>query len=194
MPRHPATPRDPAHVRRRDRAVEDDAWIRAALQHAAFGRLATIQDGRPFINANLFVFDEARHAIYLHTARRGRTRDTVEAAAPAPACFEVSEMGRMLPADEALEFSVEYAGIVVFGDAIVVADPDEADAALQGLLDKYAPHLRPGRDYRPIQPDELRRTSVYRLDIESWSGKRKVVEEAFPGAFEYIAPSLVRPE
>ena len=61
----------------------------------------------------------------------------------------------------------------------------EAEHALQILLDKYAPHLKPGRDYRPIQVEELKRTSVCRIDIESWSGKQKQVEEEFPGAFWY---------
>lgn len=182
-----------AHVRRRDRAIFDDAWIEAALRDALVGRLATVHDGRPFLNANLFVYDADRRAIYLHTARRGRTRDNVEAAHPAPACFEISEMGRILPAEEALEFSVEYAGVVVFGDIAIVDDEGEAERALQALLDKAAPHLRPGRDYRAIQPDELRRTSVYRLDVRSWSGKRKVVDDAFPGAFAPTPRSLLRP-
>ena len=33
--------------------------------------------------------------------------------------------------------------------------------------------------------DELARTAVYRIDIESWSGKRKQAEPDFPGAFFY---------
>lgn len=180
-----------ARVRRRDRAVEDDAWIRAALRDTPVGRLATVHDGRPFLNANLFVYDADRHAIYLHTARRGRTRDNVEHRNPAPACFEISEMGRVLPADVALEFSVEYAGVVVFGDITVVKDAAEAERALQALLDKLAGHLKPGRDYRPIQADELCRTSVYRLDVQAWSGKRKIAAADAPGAFELPATSML---
>ena len=56
------------------------------------------------------------------------------------------------------------------------------------LLDKYAPHLRPDRDYRAITPEELKRTSVFRIDIEEWSGKLKIVEDDFPGAFYAAAP------
>ncbi len=99
--------------------------------------------------------------------------------------FTIHEMGRLLPADEALEFSVEYGGVVVFGRASVVGDPEEAEYGLQLLLDKYSPHLKPGRDYRPITTDELKRTSVFRVDIEAWSGKRKFVEPDFPGAYLY---------
>jgi uncharacterized protein len=173
----------PEYVRRTDRAVEDEAWIREFLHHAPIGYLATVHEGQPFINSNLFVYDEAAHAIYLHTARFGRTRSNVEA--DERACFTVSEMGRLLPADEALEFSVEYSGVAVYGKAAIIEDSAEAKHALQLLLDKYAPHLKPGVHYRPTTDDELKRTAVYRVQIDAWSGKRKVAEPDFPGAFLY---------
>jgi len=174
---------DWAKVRRHDREVTDEAWIRALLHRAAVGTLATVHDGQPFLNTNTFVYDEQAHAIYLHTARTGRTRSNVDEEERV--CFGVSEMGRLLPAKTALNFSVEYAGVVVFGWAAVVADEDEARRALQRLLDKYAPHLHPGRDYQPITAEELARTSVYRVHIERWSGKQKVAPADFPGAFRY---------
>jgi nitroimidazol reductase NimA-like FMN-containing flavoprotein (pyridoxamine 5'-phosphate oxidase superfamily) len=173
-------------ARRHDRAVEDEAWIRAFLHRAPIGVLATIYEEQPFINTNLFVFDEAANVIYMHTARTGRTRTNVEE--DERVCFSVSEMGRLLPADTALEFSVEHAGVVVFGRAVIVADEAEARRALQLLLDKYAPHLRPGKDYRPITTEELERTTVYRISIEQWSGKKKEVEADFPGAYFYNDP------
>jgi nitroimidazol reductase NimA-like FMN-containing flavoprotein (pyridoxamine 5'-phosphate oxidase superfamily) len=170
-------------MRRRDRAVEDDAWIRAMLERSAVGVLATVADGQPFLNSNLFVYDLSEHAVYLHTARHGRTRSNVETNEAV--CFNVSEMGRLLPADTALEFSVEYASVTAFGKGAIVHDRAEATRALQLLLDKYFPQHQPGRDYRPITDDELERTSVYRIVIEEWSGKRKDVEADFPGAFHY---------
>ena len=170
-------------IRRDDRAVVDEGWIRAYLEQAAVGVLATAYDGQPFINSNLFVFHEAENAIYMHTARVGRTRANVEANPKV--CFHTFSMGRLLPADEALEFSVEYAGVTVFGDVEIVEGDDEKERALQLLLDKYAPHLRPQRDYRAITPEELMRTAVYKILILEWVGKKKEVESNFPGAFIY---------
>ena len=170
-------------IRRSDRAVEDEGWIRAFLHHAPVGVLATAQGDQPFLNSNLFVYDEAPHAIYMHTARVGRTPAIL--ASEAKICFTVFEMGRLLPADEALEFSVEYSGVTVFGTAVTVSDPTEAKHGLQLLLDKYAPHLRPDVHYRGIVPEELKRTAVYRINIEEWSGKKKEVAPDFPGAFHY---------
>jgi len=175
---------DPAEVRRRDRAKEE-AWIVEALTRAPYGFLATVHDGRPFLNSNLYVYDAERHCIYMHTARLGRTRSNLdEDSKGAPVCFSVAAMGRLLPADEALEFSVEYSGVVIFGTGHVVEADDEKEYGLQILLDRYAPHLRPGRDYRGITSGELKRTAVFRIDIEQWSGKQKEAPADFPGAFD----------
>ncbi len=172
-----------SHVRRSDRAVDDESWIRAFLHDNAIGVLATVDDGQPFLNSNLFVYDEVTHVIYMHTAAHGRTRDNLEGGAPV--CFTVTEMGRLLPAKEALEFSVEYASVVVFGTGQLITEQEECRHGLQILLDKYAPHLRAGKDYRPITDGELKRTAVYRIDITEWSGKKKEVAPDFPGAFLY---------
>jgi hypothetical protein len=170
-------------VRRSDRAVMDEAWIKTLLHCAPIGMLATVHDGQPFINSNLFVYDEAENVIYMHTAKVGRTQGNI--AEYERVCFSISEMGRLLPAKEALEFSVEYKGVVVFGTAEIVDDPIRATDALHLLLKKYAPHLEAGRDYRPVMAEELKRTAVYRITIEQWSGKKKEVAPDFPGAYLY---------
>jgi len=174
-------------VRRADRAIEDEAWIRALLNRAAVGSLATVHEGQPFINSNLFVYHEVSDAIYMHTARYGRTQANIESGESIGAdrvCFSVTEMGRLLPADEALEFSVEYSGVAIFGSASMIFG-DEARQALQLLIDKYFTHMRSGVHYRPIADEELKRTSVYKIQIDSWSGKQKKASDDFLGAFLY---------
>lgn len=173
-----------SEVRRRDRAVDDEAWIADFIARAPVGVLATVHGGQPFVNSNLFVYDAATHVIYMHTAKVGRTSGNIQA--DERVCFSTFEMGRLLPAPVALEFSVEYAGVVAFGRATVV-EGKEAYHGLQLLLDKYFRHLRPGEHYRGATTQELNRTTVYRINIESWSGKRKQVAEDFPGAFFYGA-------
>ena len=169
-------------IRRRDR-TQDEGWIRAFLHTGAWGALATVSEGQPFINTNLYVYDEAAHAIYLHGARVGRRRSNIEGGGPV--CFNVSELGRILPDDIALEFSVEYCGVTVFGRCVVVDDDDEKSRGLQLLMDKYAPQLQPDRDYRPAGREDLVRTSVYRIDIEAWSGKMNEKNADRPGAYWY---------
>src|SRR5260370_28601168 len=114
MPRDYATsPR--TKLRRSDRAVTDDVWIKALLQRAPIGILATVHDGQPFLNSNIFIYDENKHAIYLHTARVGQTRANIEINDRD--WFTIYEMGRLLPAKTALGFSGEHATGVGFRNA-----------------------------------------------------------------------------
>ncbi len=183
-------------MRRSDRSMDSPDGIRDFLANAPVGTLATVHDGQPFLNSNIFVYVPESHCIFMHTAHIGRTRTNIEqggaggngpsdapTASGAPVCFSVHEMGRLLPADTALEMSVEYAGVTVFGRARIVDNEDEARVALQLVLDKYMAHLTPGRDYRPITEQEIARTTVYRIDIDEWSGKKKSVPDDFAGAF-----------
>jgi nitroimidazol reductase NimA-like FMN-containing flavoprotein (pyridoxamine 5'-phosphate oxidase superfamily) len=179
-------------ARRRDRSVSDEAWIKAMLHSAGVGVLATVRDGQPCVNSNLFVYDEDVGAIYTHTAGTGETRDNVEG--DERVAFTVFELGRLLPADTALEFSAEYASVVIFGRASIAASQMEAERALQALLDKYCPDLVPNRDYRAITSEELDRTSVYRITIDEWSAKRKVAPKEYPGARPYGQPTMLTAE
>lgn len=174
-----------ASVRRKDR-TKGDAWIRTFLRRALYGHLATVNKECVFLNANIFVYDDESHAIYFHTARTGRTATNVEHGGAAT--FSAGVMGRVLPAQTALEFSVEYASTVVFGRVYPVVESEDKERVLQLLMDKYAPHLLPGRDYHRITAAELRRTGVHRLKIEAWSGKEKVAPPDFPHAFTLASP------
>jgi nitroimidazol reductase NimA-like FMN-containing flavoprotein (pyridoxamine 5'-phosphate oxidase superfamily) len=177
-----------AQVRRKDRAVEDDGWIAGFLERAPFGVMATVHGDQPFINSNIFVYDAAEHAIFMHSARTGRTPDNT--AEPARVCFSVSEMHRLLPADTAFRMSVEYDGVVAFGTASLLEDDGERRRALALLLAKYFPHLHEGEDYSAPTPEDMKLTAVYRIDIEQWSGKRKRGEPEHAGAFLYPHDSI----
>ncbi len=176
-----SSPRRSALITKPDRAIADQEWIKEFLRGAGMGVVATALAEQPFVSTLLFAYDEAAHAIYFHTARRGRVWENIQANPRV--CLTAAQMGRLLPADTALNFSVEYQSVVVFGSAHLVNDPVEAERGLQMILDKYFPHLRPGSDYRPITEGERSATAVYRLEIEEWSAKRKAVGEDFPGAF-----------
>lgn len=151
--------------------MRDEARIKDTLRRGQVGFIATAANNQPFIVPNLYWFDEKGLKIYFHTALEGRTRQNVEHNPRV--CMSVAEMGRLLPAGEALKFSVEYASVCVFGRARIVREQDEAQHGLQGMLDKYFPQLKAGADYRPITEAELAQTSVFAIEIDAWSGKEK---------------------
>lgn len=151
--------------------MEDAQEIKRLLHRAHVGFIATSIGEQPYLNPNLFWYDEDQDRIYFHTALSGRTRDNIQANPHV--CFGIAEMGDLIPADTALEFSTEYASVIIFGRARVVVDEAQAKHGLNGLLTKYFPDLKPGQHYRGITREELERTSVFIIDIESWSGKEK---------------------
>ncbi|MBM3144945.1 MAG: pyridoxamine 5'-phosphate oxidase family protein [Chloroflexi bacterium] len=169
-------------MRRKERG-KDDEWIKAFLARAGFGVMATALGDQPFLVTRNFAYDEGRHAIYMHGAKKGRTIENVQANPRV--CFSVSEMGRLLPDTRAMEFGVEFAGVVAFGNISIVTDPQEARHGLQLLCDKYFPHMKPNMDYEPASDADLKITAVFRIDIESWSGKEKKVADDFPSAFYF---------
>ena len=158
-------------MRRDDREVTDKDWIIALLNRAGFGVLATCKNEQPFTVARNFAYDPEKHVIYFHGARKGRTFENAEAGSLAN--LNVSEMGEWILADRAMNFGVEYKGVVVFGRLSVVEDNDEAKRALQLLMDKHFPDLKPDVDYEATTDTDLKVTAVLRMDIDSWSGKEK---------------------
>ena len=154
----------------------DDDWIRAFLRAARIGHIASSRDGQPFLNPSTFWFDEQNHQIIFHSNVAGRIRSNIEINPQV--CFEASELGKLLPSNVALEFSLQYRSIEVFGAAHLITDPEEARRVLYGLIGKYFPLLSPGREFRKITDKELRATSVYAIQIEEWSGKENWKDRA----------------
>lgn len=160
----------PANVQRRPEHAQSDEWVRDFLGRAQVGHIATQWDDQPFINPTLFWFDPAHHELYFHSNVVGRVRANSEHHARV--CFEASAFGKLLPANVALEFSIQYESVIVYGRVRVLEDFDEKRRALSGLIGKYFSTMTAGGDYRPITDPELKRTSVYAIAIENWSGKR----------------------
>lgn len=154
----------------------EEAWIPEFLRRSPVGHVATVVDGQPFITPTSFWYDSRDRCIYLHSAATGRLHDNVSRGCTA--CFESSRFGEFLPSNIAMEFSVQYESAVAFGPISLLSDARRKRHALQGLIRKYFPDLEAGRDFRPITDRELRRTSVYEIRVEEWSGKRNWPEQA----------------
>jgi nitroimidazol reductase NimA-like FMN-containing flavoprotein (pyridoxamine 5'-phosphate oxidase superfamily) len=175
MPRdHQSTA--PTAFQRLPEYQRDEEWIRGFLRAAKVGHIASAQDGQPFINPTTFWFDEEHHQIVFHSNLAGRIRSNIESNPQV--CFEASELGKMLPANVALEFSLQFRSVIVFGTARLITAPDEAHRALDGLIHKYFPAMTAGKEFREITDKELKRTSIYAIQIAAWSGKENWKDRA----------------
>jgi hypothetical protein len=166
----------PTAHQRRPEYIRDDAWIREFLRVGQIAHIATRWDDQLFVTPTNYYFDETGHRLILHSNITGRLRANIEKHPRL--CVEVSETGKLLPSNVALEFSLQYRSAVVFGTAEIIEDADEQARVMHLLIAKYFDQLQVGKDYRPATEKELRRTTVYALNIESWSGKQNWKERA----------------
>ncbi len=161
--------KSPTAFQRRPEYARDEAWIRALLHRGQVAHIASLWDDQPFITPSNYYYDEAGHRLIFHSNIAGRIRANLERGPRV--CVEVSEVGKTLPSNVALEFSIQYRSVLVFGSARILEDPAEQRQVLHKLIAKYFGQLELGKDYRPVTDQELKRTTVYEIKIEDWSGK-----------------------
>jgi len=118
----------PSAFQRLPEYKRDDGWIRAFLREAQVGHIASTWDDQPFLTPSNFWYDEANQRIIFHSNIAGRVRANLERNPQV--CLEASELGKLLPSNIALEFSLQYRSVLVFGSARVLEDPAEKRAAL----------------------------------------------------------------
>ncbi|HEY69712.1 MAG TPA: pyridoxamine 5'-phosphate oxidase family protein [Anaerolineae bacterium] len=165
---------DRIRPRRQDRAMPSEAHIEAFLERAPFGFLATSVEDQPYVSPKLFWYEKATRRIYFHSAMSGRTRDSL--LLNPQVCFSTAELGRLLPSENACEFGIEYASVCVFGRARFVENQDEKKHGLRGLLQKFTHELQAEDPEPALDPEQLQRTAVYAIEIDSWSGKQRSAE------------------
>ena len=170
-------------IRNKDYMVHDEKQIKDLLISSAFGSMASIHNDQPFLIPLLYVYIEEDHAIYFHGAAVGRTRANIEHNPNV--CFNVTDFGRVLPAETIFEYSIEYRSATVFGRASRIDSLEERERVLIDLSRKFAPHHEYGVDYPKISADELKATAIFKIDIEEWSGKQNLESPDFPNAFTY---------
>ena len=151
-------------MRRKDRAMTDEA-ARELLDKGEYGFLATVgADGLPYGVPLSYVL--VGDKLYVHSAGEGRK------IANLAHCPQVSftVVGRTQPV-YTKNFTTWYESVMAFGTVDAVTDEDEKFQALYALAAKYLPGYldRAEEDIR----HSLARTAVYRMTVESLTGKAK---------------------
>lgn len=155
---------------------EEEGWIKSLLHRGEIAHIASHWDLQPFLNPTTYYYDEAGHRLIFHSNIAGRIRANIERHPEV--CVEVSEFGKLLPSNIALEFSLQYRSVTVYGKARIIEDENEKRDVLHKLIHKYFGDMQIDKDYRSATDKELKRTSVYEIQIDSWSGKENWKEIA----------------
>ena len=166
----------PTDHQRLSEHIRGDDWIRALLRRGEIARIAHLSGDQPFISPTNYWFDEENNQLVFHSSQVGRRRANLKKNPKV--CVEVSEVGRLLPSNSAAECSQQFRSVLVFGKVEFLEDREEKLRGLNGILNRYFPELRSGREYKPISEEDLMGTNVYVVKIESWSGKENWKEKA----------------
>lgn len=143
-----------------DRATIDPIIDAALICHVGF-----VQDDQPFVIPTLHARDDT--SILLHGASTSRMIQHL--ATGAPACLTITHIDGIVLARSVFHHSINYRSVVLFGHAVLVADPEQKQTALE----RFTERLLPGRwqDARPPNHQELKATAVLRFLVESASAK-----------------------
>jgi uncharacterized protein len=147
------------------RGVYDREVVHRILDEALICHLGFVIDGQPFVIPTIHV--RVDETIYVHGSPASRMLRTLEQGVPA--CVTVTHVDGLVLARSAFHHSMNYRSAVVLGTARVVDDQQKKFDALHALTD----HLMRGRweAIRQPNPEELRRTLVLEIAIESASAK-----------------------
>jgi|688.fasta_scaffold57379_5 nitroimidazol reductase NimA-like FMN-containing flavoprotein (pyridoxamine 5'-phosphate oxidase superfamily) len=151
---------------RADRGFYDNETIHRVLDAGFVCHVGFIQDKRPIVIPTSYVRLEDR--LYLHgsdSSRLLRHFDNCQALA----CITVTHVDAISMARSALNHSINYRSVVVFGKPVPVQDYEHKLRVLHALVD----HIVPGRwdSLRPITTEEIERTRIVGIALDEASVK-----------------------
>lgn len=165
----PFVPTERTRVKRLpERGKYDRETVYAILDAALVCHVGYNIDGRPYVTPTA-CWREKNH-LYWHGSSASRMLRTQSQGIPV--CVTVTHVDGLVLARSAFHHSINYRSVMAFGNAEFVADADAKLAAMRRFVERVVP----GRwdTLREITAQELKATSVLRLDLEEVSAKVRV--------------------
>ena len=165
--RHENVGYNPLVVRRLDKEIADRAGIDAVIEAAEVCRLAFARGDEPYVVPVSFGYDG--EALYFHSAPRGRKLEFI--AANPRICFELeADVALHVNADDPCAWTFAYRSVIGYGTVIELTSVGDKSAGLNRIMQHYS-----GSEW-PIGAAAVATTRVWRIDIESLTGKRSPAE------------------
>jgi nitroimidazol reductase NimA-like FMN-containing flavoprotein (pyridoxamine 5'-phosphate oxidase superfamily) len=148
-------------MRRKDREITDRKEIDNILGSAKVLHLALSDNNVPFLVPVFYTYDGK--SLYFHSAQAG-TKIAILKKNPV-ACFEVSIDHGVIEDEMPCDFEAKHRTVIGLGKAVFVTDEAEKIAALHRIVGLFTEKTF------EFPKENLQRTLVVRLDIESIKGK-----------------------
>lgn len=156
-------------IRRKDREIADIAGCLDVLRRCRVVRIGIVSEGEPYIVPVSFGVEEmqGRIALYFHSAQAGRKVDALRH--DARVCIEADIFYK----NESTPYGItaRYESIIAFG-SVQQVDGQEKLHGLRCLLAHYG-----YTDYEPESCRFLQHTLVYKVILDSITGKRNLPQD-----------------
>jgi len=151
-------------MRRHDKLITDPDDLDAIIRASQVCRLALAIDNEPYLVPVNFGYDG--QAIYLHTATAGRKIDFFEANPRV--CFALEAEHQLLEDEQtACRWTMHFASVIGYGTISELVTAEEKRFGLNQIMHHYS-----GRNDWSFDDKELPPTRLWRIEIETMSGKR----------------------
>ena len=131
-----------------------------------------IEDGLPYVIPLSYHYDSQNpDRLYLHGSVRSRALEVL--ASGVPVCVTVTLTDGLVYSRKAMNHSMNYRSVVLFGTVREVTDHDEKFALFDQMVQRYFPDRLPERDYNPPPASDLGVTALVEVQIEEWNAKAR---------------------
>ena len=153
-----------------ERSVPEEAV--EILSSGMVAHVGFIEDGLPYVIPLTYHYDtDNPDRMYLHGSIRSRAMEVL--ASGSPVCVTVTMADGLVYSRKAMNHSMNYRSVVLFGTAREVTDHDEKFALFDQMVQRYFPDRLLERDYNPPPASDLGVTSLVEVQIEEWSAKAR---------------------
>ena len=153
-----------------ERAVPEEAV--EILGQGLVAHVGFIEDGLPYVIPLSYHYDNKKpDRLFLHGSIRSRAMELL--ATGAPVCVTVTLTDGLVFSRKAMNHSMNYRSVVLFGTAHEVTDHDEKFALFDQMVQRYFPDRLLERDYNPPPASDLGVTALVEVQIEEWNAKAR---------------------
>ncbi|GHV69012.1 pyridoxamine 5'-phosphate oxidase [Spirochaetia bacterium] len=155
-------------MRRHDREITNIDEKINIIDKCKVCRIALCDGEEPYIVPLNFgyTFENNSLTLYFHGALEGRKIDLLKKNNKA--CFEVDCGHELIEGKEASEYSYAFESIIGFGKIVFLETDEEKTRGLRILMKHQT-----GKDFEQFSEQALAVTAVYKMEVDSFTGKRK---------------------
>ena len=159
-------------MRRKEKEIQSVDDKLRIIEKCKFCRLGLCENNQPY-NVPLnygYSYEGNKLTLYFHSAKDGKKIDILKNNNNA--CFEIDCDTKLVEAEKACDYGYEFKSILGFGKIIFLETDEEKSRGLNHLMKQQT-----GRDIKyDFGENELKSVLVYKMEVEEFSGKEKVVK------------------